>query len=147
MVREVECRLTCRIASTDEVNVQSIRRGGFTTCCAVVDTFADQPVGAVDCDAPPCNTGGNDHCSCANPFLSIQHDFHLPGVDIKNGSCNKNFGPQPTCLIQGAGRKLITRHSIRKAQVILYTGRSTCLTAGSFALNNNRAQPFRCTID
>jgi hypothetical protein len=148
MIGEVQRRLPGRISGADEENVEAMHGARFAALGAVVDALADEPIKAVDRQAPPRDAGCQNDRSCAHHVAAaVESDFARRRIDAGDQARDQDFRAEPTRLLERAAGKLVARDPIRKAEIVLDPRRHAGLSPRDLALDDNRAQPFGCAVD
>ena len=68
------------------------------------------------------------------------------GIDARDRPGDKNLRAEPSPLLQGAARELISRHARREPEVILDSRGRAGLPPGRLALDHDRPQPLRRSV-
>ena len=142
MIGEVQSGLAGRVSATDEVDVESMGSARFAACRAIVDTFADKPIEAVDREAAPRDASGKNDRPRPDDIVAIEVNLTRFRIEASDRARDQNFRPEPPCLLQCAARELVARDAAGEAEIVLDARGHAGLTSGRLALHHYSAQSF-----
>ena len=124
-----------------------MRGAGLAARGAVVDALADQPIEAVDREAPPGDAGRENERSRADDVAAVEEHLARRRIDAGDRARDQDLRPEPPRLLQRAAGQLVAGDAAGKAEIVLDPRRRPGLSAGRLALDDDRAQPFGCAVD
>ena len=119
---------------------------GLAARRAVKDSLPGKPVESLDRQAAPRHSAGQDDRPRPKNIPAVE--MHVPGcgIDSRDGACDQNLSPEPSCLLERPACEFVARDTRREAQVVLDSRRRARLAPGSFALHNDRPETLRRSV-
>src|SRR5262249_1973024 len=147
IVSEVQGSLAGGISGTDEVKVQSAARARFAACRAVVDTFTDETIEALDRQAAPGDTGRKNQRPGADHVASIEKNFtrrRIASCDRAGRQNPRSAAPRP---LRRPARQFVAWAAARGAEIVFDRRGRTGLPPRGFTLAHEGAQALGSTVD
>src|SRR4029077_11885291 len=116
----------------------------LTSRRAVGDALPNEAVAAVDQQLPPRDAAGDDDRACAEHVASIQVHLSTGRVEPVDRPGDQDLRAESLRLPQRPISQLLARDSGREAEVVLDPRGGPGLASRRVALDNKRAQSFRC---
>src|SRR6185437_4935231 len=107
IVGKVHCRLSGGVAGTDQEDVEPVYCACLTARCPKVNTFAKEPVEALDLEAAPSDARRENDGPRAYDHVTVQENLKRLRIDALDRSRDEDFRPEPLRLLERAVRKLI----------------------------------------
>src|SRR5215831_1176171 len=89
-VGKVQRRLSGRVSSTNEVDIQSTGGSSLAACRSVVNTLANQPLNALDRNSTPGHASGEDNGARPDDVIAIEKDLPSTRLDTSDGAGNQD---------------------------------------------------------
>ena len=147
VVGEEQRRLPCRVARTDDMDVQPVGVRRLAARRAVRDALPDEPIEALDRQVPPRHAAGEHDRPGLQDVAVVEVHMAPRGIDARDRPGHDDFGAEPPRLLQRPGRQLVPGHARWEAEVVLDPRRRTRLPAGRLPFDDDRVQSLRGPID
>ena len=119
VVGAVERRLAGGVAGADEVDVEPVRGAHLAARGAVVDALADQPIEAVDGEAPPRDAGGEDQRPRPHDVAAVEEHFARRRIDARDRARDQDLRPEAARLLERPARQLVAGDAAGEAEIVL----------------------------
>src|SRR5689334_19697346 len=100
VAREGDRRLSRRVARSDDVDVDAVRRRSVGPGCAVEDALAGKPAEALDRQLTPGDSASEDDRLTAQDVAAVQVYLATFGVDPCDFPRHENLCTQPSGLLE-----------------------------------------------